>query len=379
MKESSGQARRGILPLLIVGLVVCAGLGAGAWYWWQNQCYETTDNAYFTGNMVEVNAETAGTVVAITREANDPVTANALLVSLADGDALAVLEQRKQALALAVQKVQVQRAEVERLQAEQQRLVVQGRLALSEYRRRQRLVAEKMVSQEELDAARSARDDNQAALNTAAMALAKARVSAGSQPLLEHPYVAAAAAQLRSAYRNWRKTQVFAPVAGQIARRRVQVGQRIAPGTPLYSIAQRHGGWVEANFKETQLGHIQPGNKVLMQSDLYGDELSLKGQVESIGVGTGAVFALLPPQNATGNWIKIVQRVPVRIKITEGLSADKPLPFGASLHVRVDTRAANAAPLDTATNMPLASINVDDYQNEGVESLIQTIIDRQRL
>jgi methylmalonyl-CoA mutase cobalamin-binding subunit/biotin carboxyl carrier protein len=141
------------------------------------------------------------------------------------------------------------------------------------------------------------------ALETARLALDKARVRAGTQELTEHPMVMVAAARLRTAFRDWRKTRVISPVDGEIARRRVQAGQRIAAGTPLFTIVERHSAWIEANFKEPQLRHIRPGQPVEIRTDLYGANLRMRGTVESIGTGTGSVFSLLPPQNATGNWI----------------------------------------------------------------------------
>jgi membrane fusion protein (multidrug efflux system) len=155
----------------------------------------------------------------------------------------------------------------------------------------------------------------------------------------------------------------------------VQAGQRIAEGTPLFSIAERHSAWIEANFKETQLRHIRPGQPVEIRSDLYGTDNILHGRVASIGSGTGSVFSLLPPQNATGNWIKIVQRVPVRIQLDEGFDREHPLPFGASLHVRVDTRDREGPALPPIrTEESVADADIYHYQDEGVEELIAQII-----
>ena len=146
-------------------------------------------------------------------------------------------------------------------------------------------------------------------------------------------------------------------------------------GTPVFSIAERHSAWIEANFKETQLRHIRPGQPVEIHSDLYGNDVTLRGHVDSIGTGTGSVFSLLPPQNATGNWIKIVQRVPVRIALADGFDRDHPLPFGASLDIRVDTRDRSGPPLNTDQSAePVADADIYGYQDEGVEELIAQII-----
>ena len=367
------QSKRLISLILVVAIL--AGAGAAAWYYWQAQWYESTDNAYLTGNLTEVSAQIGGTVVWIGPEQNQTVQRGQKILRLADGDELELLALRKNELALAVQDVLTLRAEVDRLQAEQRLRAVTHDLAEGEFERRQRLFPKNMVSKEELDSARTREAETQVALETARLALVKARVRAGKQALAEHPMVMVAAARLRSAYRDWRKTRVITPVDGEIARRRVQAGQRIAPGTPLFSITERDSAWIEANFKETQLRHIRPGQPVEVSSDLYGKDITLRGSVDSIGTGTGSVFSLLPPQNATGNWIKIVQRVPVRIKLDDGFDRQHPLPFGASLDVRVDTHNRSGPPLSAQqASKPVADADIYGYQDEGAEELIAEII-----
>jgi len=375
MVDSTSINQRRLLISIILILAILAGGGAAAWYFWQARWYETTENAYLTGNLVEVSAQIGGTVVWIGPEQNQKIHRGQELLRLTDGDERELLELRKHELALAVQDVLTLRAEVERLQAEQRLRAVTHDLAEDEHERRKRLFPKNMVSKEELDAARTREAETRVALETARLALEKARVRAGSQALPEHPAVMVAAARLRTAFRDWRKTQVLSPVDGEIARRRVQAGQRIAAGTPLFSIAQRHNAWIEANFKETELRHIRPGQPVAIRSDLYGREVILKGRVASIGTGTGAIFSLLPPQNATGNWIKIVQRVPVRIGLDQGFDREHPLPFGASLHIRVDTRDRSGPPLAVSqTSDPVADADIYDYQDEGADQLIAQII-----
>ncbi len=373
-EPSERPSRRGpIAAILLVALL--AGGAAFAWYYWQGRWYATTENAYLTGNLVEVSAQIGGTVVWIGGETNEAVERGQELLRLADGDELQRLELRKHELALAVQDVLTLRAEVRRLEGERELRAVTHRLAREEHERRRQLFPQKMVSEEELDAARTRQQETRVALETAELALRKARVRAGEQPIPEHPLVMAAAARLRSAYRDWRKTRVLSPVAGEIARRRVQAGQQVAPGTPLFSIAERASAWVEANFKETQLRHVRPGQPVEIRSDLYGDDVLLRGVVDSIGTGTGAVFSLLPPQNATGNWIKIVQRVPVRIELEGGFDPAYPLPFGASLHVEIDTHDRDGPPLSRRPSRPpIANADLYDYQERGVEEMIEAII-----
>jgi membrane fusion protein (multidrug efflux system) len=369
----SSLRKRLIVAIFVVAIVTAAG--AAGWYYWQARWYVTTENAYLTGNLVEVSPQIGGTVVWIGPEQNQVVRRGQELLRLNDGDELELLELRKNELALAVQDVQTLRAEVNRLQAEQRLRGVTHDLAEDEFERRQRLYPKNMVSKEELDSARTREAETRVALETARLALEKGRVRAGIQPLVEHPMVMVAAARLRTAYRDWRKTQVISPVDGEVARRRVQAGQRITAGTPLFSIAERHSAWIEANFKEPQLRHMRPGQPVEMHSDLYGDKVTIHGRVDSIGTGTGSVFSLLPPQNATGNWIKIVQRVPVRISLENGFDREHPLPFGASLYVSVDTHERDGPPLAVASaTTPVADADIYHYQAEGVEELIAQII-----
>lgn len=379
MNEPTQPVQRKRNLMLILLIVIIAGGGGTAWYYSEGRWYESTENAYLSGNLVEVGAPIGGTVVWIGPEQNQSVQKGQELLRLADGDELALLALRKEELALAVQDVLTLRAEIERLLAEQRLSKVTHGLAAAELKRRQQLYPRNMVSKEELDAAHTREAETRLALDTAGLALKKARVRAGSEPVSEHPLVLVAAARLRTAYRDWRKTRIISPANGEIARRRTQAGQQVVAGTPLFSIAQRHSAWVEANFKETQLRHIRPGQPVAIQSDLYGNEVLFEGQVESIGTGTGSVFSLLPPQNATGNWIKIVQRVPVRITIEKGYDGEHPLPFGAALHIRVDTHDRTGPAIVTgAKHDPVAEADVYAYQNEGVEELIAQIIAGQR-
>jgi len=366
--------RKGLIALVLIIALLC-GAGAAGWYFWQSRWYATTSNAYLTGNLVEVSAQIGGSVVWIGPEQNDAVFTGTEILRLADGDELAVLAQREQELALAVKEVLTLHAQVDRLESEQRLRAITHELAREEHQRRKRLIGKNMVSQEELDAAETREEEMLGMLETAKLALREARVRAGSRDLSAHPQIMLASARLRSSYRDWRKTRIVAPIDGEIARRRVQAGQRIQPGMPLFSIAQRQSAWVEANFKENQLRHMRPGQPVEIRSDLYGKELTLHGKVSSIGTGTGAVFSLLPPQNATGNWIKIVQRVPVRIELLESIDSGYPLPFGASLEVKVDTRDRDGAPIAVAVDKPpVADASIYAYQDEGADELIQQVI-----
>ncbi|MBX9608371.1 MAG: HlyD family efflux transporter periplasmic adaptor subunit, partial [Gammaproteobacteria bacterium] len=175
----------------------------------------------------------------------------------------------------------------------------------------------------------------------AAIAAARERLAA-NQALTEgvapeqHPEVQRAAARVREAYLAWARTRILAPAAGDVAKRAVQVGQRVQPGSNLLSIVPLEHVWVDANFKEVQLRDMRIGQPVRLHADLYGDEVEYQGHVVGFGAGTGSAFALLPAQNATGNWIKIVQRVPVRIDLDRETLAEHPLRVGLSMTAEVD-------------------------------------------
>lgn len=370
------RPRRRHLTLLIIALLlgVTAAAGAG-WYLRVGQWRETTDNAYLTGNLITVSAEVDGPVVQIDVEDNEAVRAGQTLALIADGDLQLALDSRKQMLGLAVQEVLARRAQVERARSELRLKEITHRLAVEEHERRKRLAARKMLAEEELDAARTRAEETGGELETSRRALDEAFVRAGKGPVDEHPMVTAAASSLRSAWRMLSKVRVVAPADGAVAKRRVQLGQRVGPGTPLFSIAESGAVWIEANFKENQLRNLRPGQAVRIRSDLYDDEVTLTGRVESIGNGTGSVFALLPAQNATGNWIKIVQRVPVRIRIESGMDRDHPLPLGAGLHVEVDTHERSTPRIAAPTrNAPLGRSIAFDDRDTGADALVALTI-----
>jgi len=374
--DSVVRPRRRHITLLIIALLLAAAAGGAVWWYLQiGQWRETTDNAYLTGNLLTVSAEVDGPVVQIGVEDNETVRAGQTLALIADGDLQLALDSRKQMLGLAVQEVLARRAQVERARSELRLKEITHRLALEEYERRKRLAARKMLAEEELDAARTRAEETDGELETSRRALDEAFVRAGTGPVDAHPMVTAAASSLRSAWRMLSKVRVVAPADGIVAKRRVQLGQRVGPGTPLFSIAESGAVWVEANFKENQLRNLRPGQAVRIRSDLYDDEITLTGRVESIGNGTGSLFALLPAQNATGNWIKIVQRVPVRIRIESGMDRDHPLPLGAGLHVAVDTHERSTPRIAESTRTaPLSTSRAFDDRDAGADQLVADAI-----
>ncbi|MDP2001140.1 MAG: efflux RND transporter periplasmic adaptor subunit, partial [Rhodoferax sp.] len=321
-----------------------------AYEWLVASHYESTDNAYVQGNVIQITPQIGGTVMAILADDTDFVKAGQPLVKLDPADAQVTLDAAEANLAQAVRQVRTLYANNGSLRAqitlrETDLLKAQTDIARAtdDVKRRQGLVQTGAVSGEELQHAQS-----QLALGQATLASATAGVAAAREQLIsnqsmtdgiavdQHPSVMAAAAKVREAYLASQRTALPAPVDGYVARRTVQLGQRVAAGTPLMSIIPLSQVWVDANFKEVQLRHIRIGQPVKLTADVYGKKVEFKGTIAGLGMGTGAAFALLPAQNATGNWIKVVQRVPVRVALDAAQIAQNPLRVGLSMEATVD-------------------------------------------
>lgn len=339
-------------PLLLVLLFLCL-LGAaagGAWYWQIGRFFEHTDDAYVAANVIEVTPQVSGTVIAVGVRDTDRVDAGQMLVQLDPADAQIALDQAEAELARTVRQVrtvyaanQGLAAEIAVREADLKRAQADADKARGDLATRAALVKTGAVGREEMKHAEAALATADAARKAAAAAIAAARERlAANQALTEgvapeqHPEVQRAAARVREAYLARARTRILAPVAGDIAKRAVQVGQRVQPGSNLLSIVPLEHVWVDANFKEVQLRDMRIGQPVRLHADLYGDEVEYQGHVVGFGAGTGSAFALLPAQNATGNWIKIVQRVPVRIDLDRETLAEHPLRVGLSMTAEVD-------------------------------------------
>ncbi|HJW11209.1 MAG TPA: HlyD family efflux transporter periplasmic adaptor subunit, partial [Albitalea sp.] len=247
--------------------------------------------------------------------------------------------------------------------------------------RRMPLVATGAVGGEELKHTEDALASSKSALAGAQAALAAAREQAASNRALtegtsveDHPNVQRAAGAVREAFLALQRTELPAPVTGQVAKRTVQVGQRIAAGAPLMSIIPLEQVWVEANFKEVQLRKMRIGQPVKLQADIYGSKVEYDGRVVGLGAGTGAAFALLPAQNATGNWIKVVQRVPVRVEIDASQLAAHPLRVGLSMEATVDVAEQTGAPVAAASVARSNSTQAFASQQAAADRLVHDII-----
>jgi len=370
----NGSRRRLLLRLLVL-VVLVAAIAYGVWYFSIGRWYEGTDDAYVNGNIVQISPQVVGTVVRINADDGNLVHKGDVLVEIDGSDARIALQQAEAALARTVRQVRGLYSNVESGQS----VVASQRVALdrarSDYARRQGLVKTGAISAEELAHARDALAAAESTYASSQQQLNTTRALVDETVIAKHPDVQASAAALRTAYLNDARSKLIAPVDGYVAKRSVQVGQRIQPGTPLMAVVPLQQVWVDANFKETQLAKMRIGQPVSLKSDLYGSGVEFKGKVQSLGVGTGSAFSLLPAQNATGNWIKIVQRVPVRIAIDGGDLGKSPLRIGLSMAVDVNLHDQSGPSLSQqAPTEPAFTTDVYRGQMDGAQAEIDRII-----
>lgn len=332
-----GNGRRKRLLIRLALAFVLIGIVYSAYWFLIGRFSETTDDAYVAGNVVGVSPQISATVVAIDADETDLVQQGQSLVRLDDTDTQIALDQAKASLAQTVRQVRQMFDNVGRLRATVRLRETDVARTKEDLARRETLVAAQAVSQEDVEHAKTAYEGAQAALRVAQHDYQAAVALVAGTTVQHHPLVEEAKARLRAAYVAWERHAILSPVSGYVAKRSVQVGQRVAPGTPLMAIVPLNQLWVDANFKEDQFANIRIGQPVTMTADLYGGSVVYHGKVLGVGAGTGSAFALLPPQNASGNWIKIVQRIPVRISLYPSELARKPLRIGLSMKVDIDT------------------------------------------
>jgi membrane fusion protein (multidrug efflux system) len=370
------QTRRGRWLAIVVSVFAVIGLGVLSYWYFYASNYQETDDAYVAGDLVNVMSQVSGTVISIGADDTDLVQAGQDLIRLDNTDAEVALRDAEARLARVVRQTRTVFANRDQLEA----VVAQRRSDLnkaqSDLNRRKDLTSSGAVSEEELahvrDTLQAARDGLVAAEKNLAASLALT----GQTGVPDNPDVQAAATDVERAYLAFRRTSIKAPVSGYVARRNVQLGERVSPGgQPLLSIVPLERLRVDANFKEVQLSRMRIGQPVRIIADLYGGEVEYHGRVEGLGMGTGAAFALLPAQNATGNWIKVVQRVPVRITLDPHEVAAHPLRVGLSTRARVDVRNDSGQILaQTTRQQPVLATNAYDIDRQEIQTRIARII-----
>ncbi|MGB3749801.1 MAG: HlyD family efflux transporter periplasmic adaptor subunit [Rhodanobacter sp.] len=362
-----------------LALVLLGALALAVYWIAVGQYRESTEDAYVGGNVVSVTAQVGGVVTAIHADDTDFVQAGRSLVQLDDTDARLALARAKAQLARTVRQVRAQYAAVGQTRANLAAREVDLARARADLAHRRELLASGAISGEEVRHATQAVRAATAALDAAREQLAGRRALVDRASIETQPEVLAAASQLRDAFVAAHRTDVPAPVAGVVSGRHVQLGQKITPGVPLMSVVPLDHLWVEANFKESQLRHLRIGQPVELTADVYGNQVVYHGTVMGQEAGTGSAFSLLPAQNASGNWIKVVQRVPIRIALDARQVAAHPLQLGLSMRVTVDTRARDGARLASATS-PAHGYRTDVYAHQlaDADALVAQVIQANR-
>jgi len=359
------RSKRKLLLSLLAAAIVIGGAGWGGYYYTTGRFFESTDDAYVSGNLVQLTPQVSGTVIAVNADDTQIVHQGAPVVTLDAADAKVALANAEANLAQTVRQVSslyVNNAYYAATVAQRQSDLTR---AQADLKRRMAVADTGAVSVEDIAHARDAVSAAQAALDAVRQQSEANHALTDRTSIERHPNVQAAAAKVRDAWLDNARNTLPAPVTGYVARRSVQVGQRVAPGTPLMAIVPLDGVWVDANFKEVQLAHMRIGQPVTLTADAYGSKVKYHGHVEGFSAGTGAAFAVLPAQNATGNWIKVVQRLPVRIRLDQRELDAHPLRIGLSMQTEVETRDQSGTQLGAAST---TSYRTDVFSHYGDEA-----------
>ncbi|GAA4217604.1 membrane fusion protein (multidrug efflux system) [Sagittula marina] len=330
------------LKLIILAVAVVA-VGGGLWLWWQHErIHPSTDDAYLKANVLTIAPQVGGAIETVAVIENQHVAAGDVLFGIDTTDLEQQVQAAQASYEAAMQQTSAAITDLSSVSAQVDSAQAALKDAQDSFDRTATLFQKGDVAQAALDQATSARDQAKAALDSAQSALASARERAG-QAGDDNPAVRAAKAQLTLAQTNLARAEVTAPVSGWVSNLDLRPGALVAPNMPLFSLVEDGDWWIDANFKETDLARLRPGQPVAVDIDMY-PGLTLDGTVQSLGAGSGAVFSLLPPQNASGNWVKVTQRFPVRIALDT--RPDDPalqLRVGASTSVTVDTSGLDTA------------------------------------
>ena len=376
VQTSNGKRRRTLLIVTVVLSIIF--VGAGLWWYFIASQREHTEDAYVGGTQVSLTSQIPGTVISVMVEENQTVVAGQVVAKLDITDAQNALDKASSALALSVRQYHQLQAQADQFDA----VLVMRKLELSrakeDLKRREPLQVNEAIAGEELRHARDAVTQAEAALKQSEQQSKAAHAMVDGSTVHTNPAVQQAKQAYIDAWIHLQRTTVKAPIAGHVAQKNLQPGQHIQPGQPLLTIIPMNTVWVDANFKESQLRNLRIGQSAIVKSDLYGNDVTYHGTVTGISAGTGAAFALLPPQNAAGNWIKVIQRVPVRIALKASEVEQHPLRVGLSMQVEVDThdRSGAVIPL-TAQNNFKAETTIYDLDVAQAVTQAEALIARQ--
>ena len=371
--NKSQQRKKGLSIFILLLLLI--SIGSAAYWYLFIKGFEETEDAYVSGNQVMVSAQVAGNISKINVDNMDPVQAGDVLLELDDTNAKLSFEQAKSNLANAVRQISQLNYTVKQLKSAVRANEITLAQAQGNLNRRVQLVKDGAIDKESFQHAKEAVELAKANLTTSQNQLEANQALLLDGPLSEQPQIQSAVSNLKQAWLNLERTKIRSPIKGYVARRNAQVGQAVSVGGALMAVVTTDQMWLDANFKETQLTHMRIGQPVEIHFDLYGKDKTFNGKVVGIEMGTGSAFSLLPTQNATGNWIKVVQRVPVRIQLDPQQLIENPLRIGLSATVKVNVSDSQGETLrNQAPATTLYSTNVLQYDESAVNNLIESII-----
>jgi fatty acid efflux system protein len=369
------RRKRNLTLVTLLFIIIALGVTLAYFLFWQHE--EETEDAYVAGHLVQITPQITGTVRKVMFDDTELVKKGDVLITLDDSDFQLAYDRAQNELIQAIRQNKQQTAT--NSQAKAQVLLRKADLARAQadLRRRELLSGTDAISGEELSHARAAVVQAQAALKAVEAAETSAQAAIGNNiPLRQQPAVQTAVSRIKDAWLNLQRTQIHAPIAGQVAKRNVQVGQRITQGVPLMAVVPLDNLWVDANFKESQLRKMRIGQSVEMVSDLYGSKVVYHGKVMGLSAGTGSAFSLLPAQNATGNWIKVVQRVPVRISLDPRELRANPLRMGLSMTVKVDISESTGKGMASTAEKGTVLPETDKVDWAVADALIEKIFEK---
>lgn len=370
--NGNGARRRGLLILAAVVLV--AAIAYTAYWLTVARHYESTDDAYVASDIVQITSEVSGAVLSVHVDDTQTAERGQVLVELDPADARIAVSAAEAELARTVRQVRALYSQADQLRAVIRERETDLKKSQNDFARRQALVADGAVSGEELAHAQDTITQAKAALQAAQRQLDATTAQIEGTTLDDHPDVLTAAAKLRDASLALRRATIHAPLSGVVAKRAVQVGQHVNAGAPLLAVVPLNDVWIDANFKESQLKNMRIGQPVRVHADLYGDDVEYTGTVAGLSAGSGSAFALLPAQNASGNWIKIVQRLPVRITLNPEQLKKHPLRVGLSMHAEIEVRDTSGPQVASQVrNLPQPT-QLSDGDDPQVERRIAEII-----
>ncbi|MFU0920103.1 multidrug efflux MFS transporter periplasmic adaptor subunit EmrA [Kluyvera sichuanensis] len=371
--NKKGKRKSALILLTLLFVIIAVAYGS---YWFLVlRHYEETDDAYVAGNQVQIMAQVSGSVTKVWADNTDYIKQGDVLVTLDQTDAQQAFEKAQTQLASSVRQMRQLMINNKQLQANIDIRKTTLAQAQTDLNRRIPLGNANLIGREELQHAKDAVTSAQAALDVAVQQYNANQAMILGTKLEDQPTVRQAATEVRNAWLALQRTKIVSPMSGYVSRRSVQPGAQISPTTPLMAVVPASNLWVDANFKETQLAHMRIGQPVTVVSDIYGDDVKYTGKVVGLDMGTGSAFSLLPAQNATGNWIKVVQRLPVRIELDEKQLEQHPLRIGLSTLVKVDTSNRDGQMLaNQIRTSPVYESNAREISLDPVNKLINDIV-----